>query len=48
MAEATDWRETAILSARIEWPTDRQLDGLVRELYGLTEVEIAIVEDAAR
>jgi hypothetical protein len=28
--------------------TDRQIDRLVRELYGLTAEEIAIVEDAAR
>jgi len=27
--------------------TDRQIDGLVYELYGLTEEEIAIVEEAA-
>jgi hypothetical protein len=27
--------------------TDRQIDRLVYELYGLTEEEIAIVEDAA-
>jgi hypothetical protein len=38
-------------SAR-DGPPQRQdrwrIDGLVRELYGLTEEEIAIVEDAAR
>jgi hypothetical protein len=28
--------------------TDQQIDDLVRELRGLTEEEIAIVEDAAR
>jgi hypothetical protein len=27
---------------------DRQIDQLVYELYGLTDKEIAIVEDAAR
>jgi hypothetical protein len=34
-------------SARIE-ATDRRIDGLVYELYGLTAEEIGIVEDAAR
>jgi len=33
-------------SAQIE-ATDRQIDRLVYELYGLTAEEIAIVEDAA-
>jgi len=28
--------------------TDRQIDDLVYELYGLTEEEIDIVDDAAR
>ena len=28
--------------------TDRQIDNLVYELYGLTDEEIAIVEDATR
>jgi hypothetical protein len=46
LAEATDWRETALLNAQIE-ATDRQIDRLVRELRGLTEEEVAIVEDAA-
>jgi hypothetical protein len=39
---APDCRERHIAIA------DRQIDGLVYELYGLSEEEIKIVEDAAR
>ncbi len=37
----------ALLARRIE-ATDRQIDRLVYELYGLTEEEIRIVEEANR
>jgi hypothetical protein len=47
LAETKTGHEKTLLSRQIE-ATDRQIDGLVRELRGLTEVEIAIVEDAAR
>jgi len=39
--------EKTLLSRQIE-ATDRQIDALVYELYGLSEEEIAIVEEAAR
>ena len=38
--------EKAALQRRIEM-TDRQIDGLVYELYGLTPEEIAVVEGTA-
>jgi len=47
LSESKTCSEKTILSRQIE-ATDRQIDGLVYELYGLTEEEIAIVEDAAR
>ena len=43
MAEASKSQ----LRRKIE-ATDRQIDQLVYELYGLTEEEIKIVEEAAR
>ena len=39
--------EKAALQRRIEM-TDRQIDALVCELYGLTEEEIAIVQEGVR
>ena len=39
--------ERTLLARRIE-ATDRQIDALVYELYGLTEEEIGIVEAASR
>ena len=39
--------ERTLLARRIE-ATDRQIDRLVYELYGLTEEEIGIVETASR
>jgi hypothetical protein len=39
--------ERTLLARRIE-ATDRQIDRLVYELYGLTEEEIEIVEAASR
>jgi len=47
LAEAKTGHEKTLLSRQIE-ATDRQIDDLVYQLYGLTEEEIAIVEDAAR
>ena len=47
LAETKTGHEKTLLSRQIE-ATDRQIDALVYELYGLTEEEIAIVEDAAR
>jgi len=46
-ADAKTGHEKTLLSRQIE-ATDRQIDALVYELYGLSEEEIAIVEDAAR
>ena len=40
-------QEQTALERQIE-ATDRQIDALVYELYGLTEEEIAIVEGGAR
>ena len=40
-------RERTLLARRIE-ATDRQIDRLVYELYGLTEEEIGIVEAASQ
>ncbi|MGV8176070.1 MAG: hypothetical protein ACP5OU_10255 [Methanothrix sp.] len=39
--------ERTLIARRIE-ATDRQIDALVYELYGLTEEEIGIVEAASR
>jgi len=39
--------ERTLIARRIE-ATDRQIDRLVYELYGLTEEEIEIVEAASR
>ena len=39
--------ERTLLQRQIE-ATDRQIDTLVYELYGLTEEEIKIVEEAAK
>jgi len=44
VAEAKTGHEKTLLSRQIE-ATDRQIDGLVYELYGLTEEEIRIVEE---
>jgi len=45
-AEKTPHVKTA-LQRQID-ATDRQIDALVYELYGLSEAEIKIVEDGAR
>jgi hypothetical protein len=47
LSESKTGHEKTPLSRQIE-ATDRQIDNLVYELYGLTVEEIAIVEDAAR
>ena len=47
LSESKTGHEKTLLSRQIE-ATDRQIDRLVYELYGLTEEEIAVVEDAAR
>ena len=47
LSESKTGHEKTLLSRQIE-ATDRQIDRLVYELYGLTEEEIAIFEDAAR
>lgn len=39
--------DQTVLQSRID-VTDRQIDRLVYELYGLTEEEIRIVEEASR
>ena len=46
LSESKTGHEKPLLSRQIE-ATDRQIGGLVRELCGLTEVEIAIVEEGA-
>ena len=46
LAETKTGHEKTLLSRQIE-ATDRQIDDLVYELYGLTEEEIAIVEEAS-
>jgi len=46
LAETKAGHEKTLLSRQIE-ATDKQIDRLVYELYGLTEDEIAIVEEAA-
>jgi hypothetical protein len=45
LAGARVERERAVIGRQIE-ATDRQIDRLVYELYGLTEDEIKIVEEA--
>jgi len=40
-------RERTVIGAQIE-ATDRQIDRLVYDLYGLTEGEIAVVEGESR
>ena len=47
LASAGTDHDRTLLARRIE-ATDRQIDGLVYELYGLTEEEIGIVEAASR
>jgi len=47
LAEAKTGHEKTLLSRQIE-ATDRQIDALVYELYGLSEEEIAIVEGATK
>jgi hypothetical protein len=43
LAAATTPADKELYRRQIE-ATDRQIDGLVYELYGLTEKEIAVVE----
>ncbi len=45
MAEARIERERSVVGHQIS-ATDRQIDRLVYELYGLTEEEIEVVEEA--
>ncbi len=45
MAAARIERERSVIGHQIE-ATDRQIDRLVYELYGLTEEEIKVVEEA--
>ena len=45
LAEAKIARERTVIGHQIE-ATDRQIDRLVYELYGLTDEEIGIVEGA--
>jgi hypothetical protein len=45
LAEAKIEGERSIIQHQID-ATDRQIDQLVYELYGLTDEEIAIVEEA--
>ncbi len=45
LAEAKIERERTVIGHQIS-ATDRQIDNLVYELYGLTDKEIAIVEEA--
>ena len=47
LSSAGPEHERTLLARRIE-ATDRQIDRLVYELYGLTEEEIGIVETASR
>ena len=47
MASATIPAGKKLYQRQIE-PTDQEIDALVYELYGLTEEEIAIVEEASR
>jgi hypothetical protein len=45
LAGARIERERAVIDTQIE-ATDRQIDRLVYELYGLTDDEVRIVEEA--
>jgi hypothetical protein len=45
LAETKAGHEKTLLQRRIE-ATDKQIDRLVYELYGLTEEEVKIVEEA--
>jgi hypothetical protein len=47
LASSSTDHDRAQLARRIE-ATDQQIDRLVYELYGLTEEEIRIVEEAAK
>jgi predicted nucleic acid-binding Zn-ribbon protein len=47
LAAAKTAHEKTVLQREIE-TTDRQIDQVVYELYGLTEEEIKIVEEATR
>jgi hypothetical protein len=47
LAEAKTDHEKTVLQREIE-TTDRQIDGLVYELYGLTDDEIRIVDRSTR
>jgi hypothetical protein len=47
LAEAKIERERTVIGHQIS-ATDRQIDRLVYELYGLTEEEIEVVEAATR
>jgi len=47
LSSAGQDHERTLIARRIE-ATDRQIDRLVYELYGLTEEEIEIVEAASR
>ena len=47
VAKTKTGHEKTLLQRQIE-ATDKQIDALVYELYGLSEEEVAIVEDAAR
>ena len=47
LSESKTGHEKTLLSRQIE-ATDGQIDALVYELYGLTDEEVAIVEEAAR
>ena len=47
LSESKTGHEKTLLSCQIE-ATDLQIDRLVRELRGLTEEEIDIVEEASR
>lgn len=47
LSEAKGEHERTMLQRQIE-ATDRQIDALVYELYGLTEDEIRIVEEACK
>lgn len=47
LASTKGEHDRTLLQRQIE-ATDRQIDALVYELYGLTKEEIRIVEDAAK
>ena len=47
LSESKTGHEKTLLSQQIE-ATDGQIDALVYELYGLSEEEVAIVEEAAQ